>query len=76
MGHVFLNTVLASSCVFLNVSLFYFQPLHSVKLLQVLRQMPARHGPDEFFSFPGKKGAVSQQHLTFYVQDDSNNDNT
>ena len=32
-------------------------PKHSVKLLQVLRQMPHREGPDEFFSFPGKKGA-------------------
>ncbi|XP_048243612.1 neurobeachin-like isoform X2 [Haliotis rufescens] len=30
---------------------------HSVKLLNVLRQMPQRHGPDEFFSFPGKKGS-------------------
>ncbi|XP_041358388.1 neurobeachin-like isoform X2 [Gigantopelta aegis] len=30
---------------------------HSVKLLSVLRQMPQRHGPDEFFSFPGKKGS-------------------
>ena len=32
-------------------------PIHSVKLLKVLRQMPQRHGPDEFFSFPGKKGS-------------------
>ncbi|XP_064636479.1 neurobeachin-like isoform X3 [Lineus longissimus] len=31
---------------------------HSVKLLSVLRQMPQRHGPDEFFSFPGKKGSA------------------
>ncbi|KAK6172415.1 hypothetical protein SNE40_016068 [Patella caerulea] len=30
---------------------------HSVKLLSVLRQMPQRHGPDEFFSFPGRKGS-------------------
>ncbi|CAH1776878.1 unnamed protein product [Owenia fusiformis] len=30
---------------------------HSVKLLSVLKQMPERHGPDEFFSFPGKKGS-------------------
>lgn len=32
-------------------------PRNSVKLLSVLRQMPQRHGPDEFFSFPGKKGS-------------------
>lgn len=25
---------------------------------QVLQQMPARHGPDEFFSFPGYKSAA------------------
>lgn len=36
-----------------------FQPRHSVKLLSVLRQLPQRHGPDTFFSFSGKKGAVS-----------------
>ena len=38
-----------------------FQPRHSVKLISVLKQMPQRHGPDEFFSFPGKKGSVSTQ---------------
>ncbi|XP_071125679.1 neurobeachin-like isoform X4 [Mytilus edulis] len=31
--------------------------LHSVKLLSVLNMMPQREGPDEFFSFPGKKGS-------------------
>ncbi|XP_052226575.1 neurobeachin-like isoform X2 [Dreissena polymorpha] len=30
---------------------------HSVKLISVLKQMPKRYGPDEFFSFPGKKGS-------------------
>ncbi|GAB6031814.1 hypothetical protein CHUAL_010216 [Chamberlinius hualienensis] len=33
-------------------------PRHSAKLLRVLRQMPQRHGPDVFFSFPGKKGSA------------------
>ncbi|KAK7469905.1 hypothetical protein BaRGS_00036068 [Batillaria attramentaria] len=33
------------------------KPRHSVKLISVLRQMPQRQGPDEFFSFPGKKGS-------------------
>ncbi|GFR77575.1 neurobeachin, partial [Elysia marginata] len=32
---------------------------HSTKLIFVLRHMPQRQGPDEFFSFPGKKGSVS-----------------
>ncbi|XP_052793628.1 neurobeachin-like isoform X3 [Mya arenaria] len=32
-------------------------PRHSVKLISVLKQMPQRQGPDEFFSFPGKKGS-------------------
>lgn len=36
-----------------------FQPRHSAKLLNVLRQMPQRNGPDVFFSFPGRKGSVS-----------------
>lgn len=35
-----------------------FQPRHSAKLLNVLRQMPHRNGPDVFFSFPGRKGSV------------------
>ncbi|CAG0882858.1 unnamed protein product [Darwinula stevensoni] len=33
-------------------------PCHSAKLLNVLRQMPQRSGPDVFFSFPGKKGSA------------------
>lgn len=33
-------------------------PRHSTKLLNVLRQMPQRNGPDVFFSFPGKKGSA------------------
>ncbi|XP_050298842.1 neurobeachin isoform X6 [Anthonomus grandis grandis] len=33
-------------------------PRHSAKLLNVLRQMPQRTGPDVFFSFPGKKGSA------------------
>ncbi|XP_021348371.1 neurobeachin-like isoform X5 [Mizuhopecten yessoensis] len=32
-------------------------PQHSVKLLSVLKLMPRRDGPDEFFSFPGKIGS-------------------
>ena len=39
---------------------YSFQPRHSAKLLNVLRQMPQRNGPDVFFSFPGRKGSVSQ----------------
>ncbi|XP_047003519.1 neurobeachin [Schistocerca americana] len=33
-------------------------PRHSPKLLNVLRQMPQRNGPDVFFSFPGRKGSA------------------
>ncbi|XP_039496744.1 neurobeachin isoform X16 [Drosophila santomea] len=33
-------------------------PRHSAKLLNVLRQMPHRNGPDVFFSFPGRKGSA------------------
>ncbi|XP_075235222.1 A kinase anchor protein rugose [Lycorma delicatula] len=33
-------------------------PRHTTKLLNVLRQMPQRNGPDVFFSFPGKKGSA------------------
>jgi hypothetical protein len=33
-------------------------PRHSTKLLNVLRQMPNRSGPDVFFSFPGKSGSA------------------
>jgi hypothetical protein len=43
-----------------------FQPRHSAKLLNVLRQMPQRNGPDVFFSFPGRKGSVSY-HLNLTV---------
>ena len=42
----------------------FLQPRHSAKLLNVLRQMPQRNGPDVFFSFPGRKGSVSR--LTFF----------
>lgn len=28
-------------------------------MLSVLNQMPQRHGPDAFFSFPGRSAAVS-----------------
>ncbi|XP_065076453.1 neurobeachin isoform X3 [Ochlerotatus camptorhynchus] len=33
-------------------------PRHSAKLLNVLKQMPHRNGPDVFFSFPGRKGSA------------------
>ncbi|XP_062328262.1 neurobeachin isoform X2 [Osmerus eperlanus] len=33
-------------------------PKHAVKLLAVLNQMPQRHGPDTFFSFPGRSAAA------------------
>ncbi|CAH1123738.1 unnamed protein product [Ceutorhynchus assimilis] len=33
-------------------------PRHSAKLLNVLRQMPQRSGPEVFFSFPGRKGSA------------------
>ncbi|XP_071951821.1 neurobeachin-like isoform X2 [Antedon mediterranea] len=33
-------------------------PKYSIKLLQVLRQMPCRHGPDVFFNFPGTVGSA------------------
>ncbi|XP_030836511.1 neurobeachin isoform X4 [Strongylocentrotus purpuratus] len=33
-------------------------PKHSVRLLQALRLIPRRHGPDVTFSFPGKDGAA------------------
>ncbi|XP_038055558.1 neurobeachin-like isoform X2 [Patiria miniata] len=33
-------------------------PRYSVKLLQVLKQIPRKHGPDVFFSFSGKNGAA------------------
>lgn len=47
-----------TSCNDNNVRLSHFQPRHSAKLLNVLRQMPHRNGPDVFFSFPGRKGSV------------------
>lgn len=33
-------------------------PPHAVKLLSVLKNMPQKHGPDAFFSFPGKSAAA------------------
>ncbi|XP_037830524.1 lipopolysaccharide-responsive and beige-like anchor protein isoform X5 [Kryptolebias marmoratus] len=33
-------------------------PRHAVKLLSVLKYMAHRHGPDSFFSFPGKNAAA------------------
>jgi len=42
-------------------------PRHSAKLLNVLRQMPHRNGPDVFFSFPGRKGSVSFPPFTFLM---------
>ena len=41
------------------------QPRHSAKLLNVLRQMPQRPGPDVFFSFPGRKGSVRVVYIHF-----------
>ena len=38
-------------------------PSHSKKLMNVLKQMPMRSGPDVFFSFPGVKGSVSSVSL-------------
>ena len=38
--------------------LFFLQPSHSKKLMNVLKQMPMRSGPDVFFSFPGIKGSA------------------
>lgn len=40
-------------------------PRHSAKLLNVLKQMPHRNGPDVFFSFPGRKGSVSTPIVNF-----------
>eukprot|EP00094_Tigriopus_californicus_P012159 TCALIF_11751-PA protein Name:"Similar to NBEA Neurobeachin (Homo sapiens)" AED:0.12 eAED:0.13 QI:0/0.04/0/0.81/1/1/22/0/1914 len=34
------------------------QPSHSKKLMNVLKQMPNRSGPDVFFSFPGVRGSA------------------
>jgi hypothetical protein len=34
---------------------------NSVKLLNVLKAMTYRYGPDEFFSLPGRKSSVSMQ---------------
>ena len=36
----------------------FLQPSHSKKLMNVLKQMPMRSGPDVFFSFPGIKGSA------------------
>jgi len=30
---------------------------HSVKLLNIFKNLPARYGPDEFFNFPGRNGS-------------------
>lgn len=43
-------------------------PRHSAKLLNVLRQMPHRNGPDVFFSFPGRKGSVSLLYILVPLQ--------
>lgn len=36
---------------------------NSVKLLNVLKAMPHRYGPDEFFSLPGRKSSVGASAL-------------
>lgn len=52
-------------------------PRHSAKLLNVLRQMPHRNGPDVFFSFPGRKGSVSPRLIiTIIISDNNNNNNS
>ncbi|XP_066920240.1 lipopolysaccharide-responsive and beige-like anchor protein, partial [Clytia hemisphaerica] len=33
-------------------------PPHALKLLQILKKMPEKHGPDVYFNFSGKRGAV------------------
>jgi len=38
---------------------FFFQKRNSIKLLNVMAEMPKREGPDVFFAFPGKASAVS-----------------
>lgn len=48
-------------------------PRHSAKLLNVLRQMPHRNGPDVFFSFPGRKGSVSPRLIITIIISDNNN---
>ncbi len=40
---------------------------NSVKLLNVLKSMPHRYGPDEFFSLPGRKSSVSKIILNFFL---------
>lgn len=50
-------------------------PRHSAKLLNVLRQMPHRNGPDVFFSFPGRKGSVSPRLIITIIVSDNNNNN-
>ena len=42
----------------LRFLLLFLQPSHSKKLMNVLKQMPMRSGPDVFFSFPGIKGSA------------------
>ena len=52
-------------------SLSLFQPSHSKKLMNVLKAMPNRAGPDVFFSFPGVKGSVSVSRQASNIQDDN-----
>lgn len=55
------RTIVEHFCI---QEILIFQPRHSAKLLNVLRQMPQRTGPDVFFSFPGRKGSVSTPYAT------------
>ena len=43
-------------------------PSHSKKLMNVLKQMPMRSGPDVFFSFPGVKGSVSSVFIRIILE--------
>ena len=36
-----------------------------MKILNVLKAMPHRYGPDEFFSLPGKKSSVRKLKIFF-----------
>jgi hypothetical protein len=38
-------------------SLFFLQKKHAVKLLHIFKNLPYRHGPDEFFNFSGRNGS-------------------
>lgn len=44
--------------LFLIVFCLFLKKKNSIKLLNVLRAMPHRVGPDEFFSLPGRKASV------------------